>query len=131
MTRNCKWLFQGSPALLLVLDESLICRDMTSVWRQQLALPESGGADIPAAELFDFENNPELSDQFNAVLENGEKLAEELSPGHFSILSDSYDPDSGEITLTTPLLDHFGDQWQSRSDAAELRKTCFGTQDIE
>jgi hypothetical protein len=68
---------------------------------------------------------------WSAVLENGEKLAEELSPGHFSILSDSYDPDSGEITLTTALLNNFDDRWKSRSDADELRKTSFGTQDLE
>jgi len=71
MTKNCKWLFQDSPALLLVLDEQLICRDMTSVWRQQLASPESVDAGIPSAELFDVENNPALPEQFNAVIKNG------------------------------------------------------------
>ncbi len=76
MTRNCNWLFQDSPTLLLVLDEVLICRDMTSVWRQKLALPESGDATMPAAELFDFANNPALFDQFNALLDNGDAMVD-------------------------------------------------------
>jgi len=71
MTSHCKWLLQDSPTLILVLDDALICRDMTSVWREQVLLPDSGKADIPAAELFDFKNDPALPDQFNAVINDG------------------------------------------------------------
>ena len=80
MTKNYKWLFQDSPTLLLVLDDALICRGLTSVWREQLALPESGNVavdrGIPAAELFDFENDPALLDQFNAVLNDGKAMVD-------------------------------------------------------
>lgn len=80
MTRNFKWLFQDSPSLLLVLDGSLICRDMTSVWREQLVLPKSenpaGGVGISAVELFDFENNPAALDQFKAVITGGSPMVD-------------------------------------------------------
>ena len=66
-----------------------------------------------------------------AVLLNGEKLAEELSSGHFSTLTDSYDPDSGEIMLTTGLPADFGEQWKNRTDQTELLTTRFGTEDLD
>ena len=75
MIKNFKWLFEDSPTLLLGLDGSLICRDMTVVWREQLALPDSENAaedrGMPIAELFDFKNNPAVLDQFNAVINDG------------------------------------------------------------
>jgi len=80
MTKNYNWLFQDSPTLLLVLDDALICRGLTSVWREQLALPDSGNAagdgGIPAAELFDFENNPAVLDQFSAVINDGKAMVD-------------------------------------------------------
>jgi hypothetical protein len=68
---------------------------------------------------------------WSAVLENGEKLAEELEPGHFSTLTGSYDPDTNMITLATALPDPYGNEWESRSDVADLRKTRFGTEDLD
>ncbi len=68
MNENCNWLFQDSPALLLVLDESLVCRDLTAAWRDRIALPQSESVAIPAAELFDLENNSALLDQFSGVV---------------------------------------------------------------
>lgn len=68
---NYRWLFQDSPLLLLVLDESLVCRDMTAVWRDQLAHPLSKKEAIPAAELFDPEDQPDLLDRFSAVVRDG------------------------------------------------------------
>jgi len=68
---------------------------------------------------------------WSAVLENGEKLAEETSPGHFSRLSASYNPDTGEITLSTSVPDGFGEQWESRDDADDLRTTRFGTEELD
>jgi len=80
MTKNCKWLFEVSPTLLLVMDDSLICLDMTFVWREQLGLPNSenatGAAGISAAELFDFENYPAVLDQFNAVINDGSPMVD-------------------------------------------------------
>lgn len=68
---------------------------------------------------------------WSAVLENGEKLAEELIPGHFSKINNSYDPDTGEITLTTALPNNFGSQWQTRDDSTDLLKTRFETEDLD
>ncbi len=68
---------------------------------------------------------------WSAVLENGEKLAEELESGHFSSLISSYDPDTNEISLSVSLPLNFGELWESRSDVDQLRKTRFGTEDLE
>lgn len=80
MTRNYKWLFQDSPALLLVLDDAFMCRDMTSAWRERLAQPASENASrdrgIPATEIFDIENNPAVLEQFNAVIHDREVMVD-------------------------------------------------------
>ena len=55
MIKSCNWLFKDSPNLLLLLDDALICRDMTSVWQRQLERPKTGEKGIPAAEIFDIE----------------------------------------------------------------------------
>lgn len=68
---------------------------------------------------------------WSAVLENGEKLAEELEPGHFSTITGSYDSDKGTIVLTTSIPDKFGGQWESRKDVAILSTSRFGTKDLE
>ena len=68
---------------------------------------------------------------WSAVLENGEKLAEELESGHFSRVGSGYDPDSGEIVLTTALPANFGEQWKGRSDKDALYKTRFGTESLK
>ena len=77
---NYKWLFQESPTLLLVLDDSLICRGLTSVWREQLSSPDSanaaGDGGIPAAELFEFEDDSAVLDQFNAVINDGKAMVD-------------------------------------------------------
>lgn len=76
MNENCKWLFQDSPALLLVLDESLVCRDLTAAWRDRIALPQSESVAIPAAELFDLENNSALLDQISGVVRDGSAIVD-------------------------------------------------------
>lgn len=53
-----------------------------------------------------------------AVLPNGEKVAE--ISGHLSRVSASYNPDSGTLTLTTPVPSAGFDDWQLRPDAADL-----------
>ena len=55
---------------------------------------------------------------WSAVLSNREKIAD--IRGHFSRVDSSYNPDTGEFTLTTPLPANFGLAWQSRSDSADL-----------
>jgi len=67
---------------------------------------------------------------WSAVLENGEKLAGELEERHFSTLESSYKPSTYEVTLNTPLVESFGNQWEKRDDADELRKTRFGKENL-
>lgn len=80
MTEHCKWLFQDSPALLLLLDNALTCRDMTSVWRQQLGLQDAADEMVdtclPAADLFAFDSNRGLLEQFNAVINDGSAIVD-------------------------------------------------------
>ncbi len=80
MTKKSKWLFQDSPVLLLVLDEALGCRDMTSAWRRLLSPGDSedgaGGVGVSAAEIFDFENSPQEIDQFYDVIANGNPIVD-------------------------------------------------------
>ena len=68
---------------------------------------------------------------WSAVLLNGEKMAQEISPGHFSTLTSGYDPNSGEITLTTALPASFGEQWKNRDDQADLQTSRFGTEALD
>jgi len=56
---------------------------------------------------------------WSAVLPNGEKIAEQR--GHLSKIASSYDPDTNELTLATPLPADFGTEWTHRSDSDELR----------
>lgn len=65
-----KWLLHGSPSLLLMLDEALVCHHMAAVWRNRLDESLSKKTTIPATELFDFENEAGLIDRFKAVLSN-------------------------------------------------------------
>ena len=67
---------RDSPSLLLLLDESLVCRDMSTAWRDRLAIPPSELVAIRAAELFDVEDNSALFDQFNAVLRDGSVIVD-------------------------------------------------------
>ena len=71
MNRYFRCLFQDSPSLLLVLDESLVCRDLSTAWRKRLALRKSEKQVMPAAELFDLEGKSALLDQFKAVIQDG------------------------------------------------------------
>lgn len=66
--------------------------------------------------------------QWGAVLENGEKTAEEIAPGHFATVEAGYDPDTRRVRLTaaTAVPGGFGTQWQTRPDADALRHTRYG-----
>lgn len=55
---------------------------------------------------------------WSAVLSNGEKIAGQC--GHLSRVQSSYNPDSGEFTLVTPIDSDFGVAWKERKDAALL-----------
>ncbi|MGI9288865.1 MAG: sigma-54 interaction domain-containing protein [Pseudomonadales bacterium] len=70
-TDNYAWLFQDSPSLLLMLDDSLVCQSIAAVWRDRLEPALAEKQAIPAAELFDFDSEPELIDRFRAVARDG------------------------------------------------------------
>ena len=61
------WLVQDCPSLVLVLDESLVCQGIATVWRERLEPGSAQKTEIPAAELFDIESAPELIEQFKTV----------------------------------------------------------------
>lgn len=56
-------------------------------------------------------------------LPKGEKIAE--IKGHLSKVKSSYNPDTGELTLATPVLADFGKEWTLRSDAGALEEPLF------
>ena len=73
---NHGWLFGDAPSLLLVLDESLVCQGISAGWRARLAPGLAEELLIPASELFDFDSDPELIDQLNAVARDGMAMAD-------------------------------------------------------
>jgi len=73
---SLNWLCQDSPSLVLVLDEALLCRGIATVWRARLASSSAQKVEIPAADLFDFENAPELIEQFKAVARDGKPIVD-------------------------------------------------------
>jgi hypothetical protein len=62
---------------------------------------------------------------WSAVLPNNEKLAE--TSGHLSRVAGSYDPDTRELVLATPIsaTPPFGEDWLGREDHAELGPKFF------
>ena len=69
------WLFRGSPSLLLMLDESLECHCMSNAWLGRLDPHVAQKSSIPAAELFDFDSDPELLAKFKHVIRDGVPIA--------------------------------------------------------
>ena len=55
---------------------------------------------------------------WSAVLSNGQKTATQR--GHFSRVRSSYNPDSEQFTIETPVPAAFGSNWKNRADQAEL-----------
>lgn len=66
---------------------------------------------------------------WSAILVNGEKLAEELQPGHLAKIESGYDPDdkhkSFSITPATALPEKYGEKWDDRSDSKNLLVNPF------
>ena len=58
---------------------------------------------------------------WGAVLPNNEKVGE--ASGHLSRLQSSYNPDTGQLTLATPIPTAGFDDWQGRPDASTLDDT--------
>lgn len=74
MSKNFRPLFEDSPSLLLVLDEALVCRDLSRAWRDRLALPPTAQVPISAAELFDPADDSVSLDQLRAVVRDGSAI---------------------------------------------------------
>ncbi len=75
MTSNSfDWIIRDSPSLLLVLDESLVCRGIATVWQKRLKRGLAKQDAIPAQELFDFDSEPDLLEQFKALARDGEPI---------------------------------------------------------
>lgn len=68
---------------------------------------------------------------WGAVLANGEKLAEEIAPGHFSRVETAYDPDTQILIMEDAVAAGFGTAWEGRADAAALRTTRFGQETLD
>lgn len=71
---NHGWLFEDSPSLVLVLDESLVCQHMAAAWRERLDEDVARLPRISVGELFDFNSEPDLADRFAAVISEGEQI---------------------------------------------------------
>ena len=56
---NYGWLIEGSPSLVLMLDESLMSQGIAVSWRERLDPKSAKKQQIPASELFDLDSNPE------------------------------------------------------------------------
>lgn len=54
------WAFADSPALVLLLDSGLTCRGLSRPWRERIDLPVDEEPAIPAGELLDLIEYPEL-----------------------------------------------------------------------
>jgi hypothetical protein len=69
---------------------------------------------------------------WGAVLPNGEKVAEDARPGHFATVDSGYNPATRSLTLTpaTAPAGTYGQEWQARADAAALRTTRYGQEDL-
>ena len=65
------WLLRDSPSLLLLMDDKLDCHHMASVWRARLPRALAERTVIPASDLFDFANEPDLQEQFRLLAQEG------------------------------------------------------------
>jgi len=70
MTSGTARLLQDSPALLAEFDESLVCRQISAGWREQLGLAAAAPVAIPAARMFDLDADAELLAQLSDVLQD-------------------------------------------------------------
>lgn len=70
MELPCKWWLHGSPALMAVLDSSMICRDMTGEWRRRLSLSNDEELALPTVRLFNFDKDEDLHRDLRKVLQD-------------------------------------------------------------
>ncbi len=64
-----EWLFQDAPTLLAVLDEDLVCCQISRGWGARLGLTSTGdGPAVPLSEMFLLDHMAGLADQLRDVL---------------------------------------------------------------
>ncbi len=64
-----EWLFREAPTLLAVLDEDLVCRQLSQGWRMNLGLANtSAGLNLALSGMFLLEPTPKLADQLRDTL---------------------------------------------------------------
>jgi len=69
-------LIRNSPSLLVVFDDTLASRALSAAWEDRLD-PEIAARDaLSAADLFDFDESPELARQLAAVAQDGQPLVD-------------------------------------------------------
>lgn len=76
------WAFADSPALALMLDSGLICRGLSRSWRERIDLSADEEHAIPAGDLLDMIQHPELE----KLLENLFDQAASISDYHTNLL---------------------------------------------
>ncbi|MEN8131671.1 MAG: sigma 54-interacting transcriptional regulator [Pseudomonadota bacterium] len=108
-----EWLLQDAPTLLAVLDEGLVCRQISRGWRARLGLTSTGdGTAAPLSEIFLLDHMAGLADQLRDVL----RKAKPLQDIPVSL--------SGENGVTEGLLSAWPIQSESGSAGLCLAATC-------
>ena len=76
MKTTSDWAFADSPALVLMLDSGLTCRSLSRPWRERLDLLESEEPAIPASDLLDLIERPELEALLESLFDQADPIAD-------------------------------------------------------
>lgn len=63
--------FRHSPLFSAIVDETGVCRDINTVWREYLGLPGTGAVSYPFEALFSRQDDAVLRRQIIQVIQNG------------------------------------------------------------
>lgn len=63
--------FRNSPLFAAIVDETGVCRDINTVWREYLGLPATGAISYPFGALFNRQDDAVLPRQIIQVIQNG------------------------------------------------------------
>jgi PAS domain S-box-containing protein len=106
------WWFQDAPTLLAVMDEDLVCRQLSRGWRTRLGPTSAGdGLSVPLSEMFLLDHTAGLTDQ----LRDGLRRAIQLYDIPVSLI--------GENTVTEGLLSAWPIRLESGSGGLCLSAT--------
>lgn len=71
MTNTFNLLFRNSPLFLAAIDDTLVCRNISLIWREHLGLAATTAIAIPVEQLFHLENEISLVGQIEQVIHQG------------------------------------------------------------